>query len=188
MKFGIGQSVRRTEDIRFITGHGEYTDDMRFDNETHVAFHRTPQAHAKIKSIDVSAACKAPGVVAVLTWEDVEAAGAGPMPCLAPLRNRDGSPVRQSPKPLLAKDRVTFTGEAVAMIVAETYAQAVDAALAQLPDEWRVAVVLRDLEGLSTREAAEIVGVRQAAFKSRLHRGRMQLRALLEPYVEPEES
>jgi aerobic carbon-monoxide dehydrogenase large subunit len=128
MKFGIGQSVRRTEDIRFVTGHGEYTDDMRFDNEAHVAFHRTPQAHAKIKSIDVSAARKAPGVVAVLTWEDVEAAGAGPMPCLAPLHNRDGSPVRQSPKPLLAKDRVTFTGEAVAMIVAQTYAQAVDAA------------------------------------------------------------
>jgi RNA polymerase sigma-70 factor (ECF subfamily) len=60
-------------------------------------------------------------------------------------------------------------------------------ALAQLPAEWRVAVVLRDIEGLSTKEAAEIVGVRQAAFKSRLHRGRMQLRALLEPYLKLEE-
>jgi RNA polymerase sigma-70 factor (ECF subfamily) len=60
-------------------------------------------------------------------------------------------------------------------------------ALGQLPDEWRVAVVLRDIEGLSTEEAAEIVGVRQAAFKSRLHRGRMQLRALLEPYLKLEE-
>jgi RNA polymerase sigma-70 factor (ECF subfamily) len=59
--------------------------------------------------------------------------------------------------------------------------------LAQLPADWRAAVVLRDIEGLSTREAAEITGVRQAAFKSRLHRGRMQLRALLEPYLEPEE-
>jgi RNA polymerase sigma-70 factor, ECF subfamily len=60
-------------------------------------------------------------------------------------------------------------------------------ALAQLPDEWRAAVVLRDIEGLSTKEAAEIVGARQAAFKSRLHRGRMQLRALLEPYLKLEE-
>ena len=58
-----------------------------------------------------------------------------------------------------------------------------ESALARLPDEWRAAVVLRDIEGLSTREAAEIVGVRQAAFKSRLHRGRLQLRALLEPYL-----
>ncbi len=60
-------------------------------------------------------------------------------------------------------------------------------ALAQLPMEWRAAVVLRDIEGLSTRDAAEIVGVGEAAFKSRLHRGRMQLRALLEPYLELEE-
>jgi len=60
-------------------------------------------------------------------------------------------------------------------------------ALAQLPMDWRAAVVLRDVEGLSTKEAADIVGVRQAAFKSRLHRGRMQLRALLEPYLRLEE-
>lgn len=57
-------------------------------------------------------------------------------------------------------------------------------ALAQLPADWRAAVVLRDIEGLSTSEAAEVVGVRQAAFKSRLHRGRMRLRALLEPYLD----
>jgi RNA polymerase sigma-70 factor (ECF subfamily) len=62
-----------------------------------------------------------------------------------------------------------------------------DHALLQLPDDWRAAVVLRDIEGLSTEQAAEIVGVRQAAFKSRLHRGRMQLRALLEPYLRIEE-
>src|SRR6476660_1536187 len=128
MKFGIGQSVRRTEDIRFVTGQGQYTDDLRFPNEAHAAYARSPHAHAKINAIDTSAAESAPGVVAVLTWKDVEAFGANPMPCMAPLRNRDGSPVRQSPKPLLAKDKVTFVGEAVAMIVAETYAQAVDAA------------------------------------------------------------
>ena len=67
------------------------------------------------------------------------------------------------------------------------FERALEAALAQLPAEWRAAVVLRDIEGLSTHEAAEVVGVREAAFKSRLHRGRMQLRALLEPYLSPEE-
>ena len=128
MKFGIGQSVRRTEDIRFVTGQGQYTDDMRFEGEAHAAFARSPHGHARIAAIDIAAATAAPGVVAVLTWKDVEEFGAGPMPCMAPLHSRDGSPVRKSPKPLLAKDKVTFAGEAVAMVVAESYAQAVDAA------------------------------------------------------------
>jgi RNA polymerase sigma-70 factor (ECF subfamily) len=69
----------------------------------------------------------------------------------------------------------------------QEFEQVLERALKQLPDEWRAAVVLRDIEGLSTQEAANIVGVRQAAFKSRLHRGRMQLRALLEPYLKLEE-
>jgi carbon-monoxide dehydrogenase large subunit len=128
MKFGVGQSVRRTEDSRFVTGQGQYTEDLHFEREAQVAFLRSPYAHARILSIDTSAAENAPGVIAVLTWKDVEAAGANPMPCLAPLRNRDGSAIKQTPKPLLAKDRVTFSGEAIAMVVAETYAQAVDAA------------------------------------------------------------
>jgi carbon-monoxide dehydrogenase large subunit len=128
MKFGIGQSVRRTEDSRLVTGQGQYTEDLHFARETHAAFLRSPYAHARITSIDVSAAEAAPGVLGVLTWKDVEAAGANPMPCMAPLRNRDGSAIKQTPKPLLAKGHVTFTGEAIAMVVAETYAQAVDAA------------------------------------------------------------
>ncbi|MFL5237460.1 MAG: xanthine dehydrogenase family protein molybdopterin-binding subunit [Rhizomicrobium sp.] len=128
MKFGIGQSVRRTEDSRFVKGQGRYTEDLYFEGEAHVAFLRSPYAHARIASIDTSAAETAPGVIGVLTWKDVEAASANPMPCMAPLKNRDGSPIKQTPKPLLAKDRVTFTGEAIAMVIAETYAQAVDAA------------------------------------------------------------
>ena len=67
------------------------------------------------------------------------------------------------------------------------FEQTLERALQQLPADWRAAVVLRDIEGLSTQEAAEIVGVREAALKSRLHRGRMQLRALLEPYLRLEE-
>ena len=128
MKFGIGQSVRRTEDIRFVTGRGQYTDDLHFPGETFACFVRSPHAHARLLSVATDEAESAPGVIGVLTGAEVEAFGAGPMPCNAPLKSRDGSPPKPSPKPLLAGDRVTFAGEAVAMVVAETYAQAKDAA------------------------------------------------------------
>ena len=78
--------------------------------------------------------------------------------------------------------------EPAAQTLDREFERVVEQALAQLPADWRAAVVLRDLEGLSTREAARIAGIRPAAFKSRLHRGRMQLRALLQPYIEPEEA
>jgi RNA polymerase sigma factor (sigma-70 family) len=78
--------------------------------------------------------------------------------------------------------------EPAAQTLDREFERVVEQALAQLPADWRAAVVLRDLEGLSTREAARIAGIRPAAFKSRLHRGRMQLRALLAPYIEPGES
>lgn len=128
MKFGTGQSVRRTEDSRFVTGHGRYTDDLHFDNETQVVFARSPHAHAKIKSIDTAAAKAAPGVVAVLTQADLEAAGAKPMVTKTPVKARDGSFPKGVAKTFLARDQVTFVGEAVAMVVAETLAQARDAA------------------------------------------------------------
>ena len=128
MKFGTGQSVRRTEDIRFITGHGQYTDDLRFDREAHAAFVRSPHAHAKIKAVDVAAAKKAPGVIAVLTQTDLEAAGAHPMASQTPVKSRDGSWPKGVAKTFLAKDQVTFVGEAVVLVAAETLAQARDAA------------------------------------------------------------
>ncbi len=128
MKFGTGQSVRRTEDIRFITGQGQYTDDLHFDGETQAVFARSPHGHAKIKSIDTAAAKAAPGVVAVLTQADLEAAGARPMVTLTPVKSRDGSFPKGVAKTFLAKDQVTFVGEAIAMVLAETLAQARDAA------------------------------------------------------------
>ena len=147
MKFGIGQSVRRTEDIRFVTGQGRYTDDLRFDNEAHVFFLRSPHAHAKINSIDTADAKEASGVIGVFKQSDVDAFGSKPMPCDLPVKNRDGSDYKQTPKDLLAKDRVRFAGEAVAMIVAETYAQAKDAA--EL-----VAVDYEPLDAVGTLEVA----------------------------------
>jgi carbon-monoxide dehydrogenase large subunit len=125
MKFGVGQSVKRTEDIRFVTGQGQYTDDLQFPGEAHAAFARSPHAHARIKSIDIAAAKSAPGVVGVLIHTDITA---GTMPCMAPIPNRDGTPPKLTPKPLLAANEVTFVGEAVAMVIAETLAQATDAA------------------------------------------------------------
>jgi carbon-monoxide dehydrogenase large subunit len=147
MKFGVGQSVKRTEDIRFITGQGQYTDDLRFDNETFGCFHRTPHGHAKIISVDISAAKEAPGVVDVLTYADIKAFGANPMPLMAGVKSRDGSDTKTSPKEILANDRVTFIGEAIALVVAETYAQAKDAA--EL-----VVVEYEPLDAAGTLEAA----------------------------------
>jgi carbon-monoxide dehydrogenase large subunit len=127
MKFGVGQSVKRTEDIRFVTGQGQYTDDLHFPNEAHVAFLRSPHGHARIAAIDIFAAKEAPGVIDVITQDDVEATGAKTMPCMAPIKSRDGSSVKFTAKTLLAKTGVTFVGEAIAMVIAETYAQAKDA-------------------------------------------------------------
>ncbi len=127
MKFGMGQSVRRTEDLRLITGHGSYTDDVELPSQTHAFMVRSPHAHATLVSVDVSAAREAPGVLAVFTFDEIEAMGPGRLTCLAPLKSRDGTPFRASHQPFLATGKVRWVGEAVAMIVAETYAQAKDA-------------------------------------------------------------
>lgn len=128
-KFGIGQSVRRVEDPRLLTGGGRYTDDTRLSVPAARAYVlRSPHAHADIKGIDTSAALKAPGVLLVLTGEDVKKAGFGDVPCLVPLQNRDGSPRGETPRPMLASDRVRHVGDPVALVVAETLEQAKDAA------------------------------------------------------------
>jgi carbon-monoxide dehydrogenase large subunit len=126
MKFGVGQSVRRREDVRLVTGQGRYTDDIRLANETFAYFIRSPHPHAVIKSVDIDAVRTAPGVIGVLTADDL--GDTGSMPVRGMFKNRDGSNIKQSPKALLPKDRVRFPGEAVAMVVAETAAAAKDAA------------------------------------------------------------
>ncbi len=128
-KFGIGQSVRRLEDPRLLTGGGRYTDDTRLDGPAaRMVVLRSPHAHAEIRRIDITAAQKAPGVLLVLTGEDVKKAGFGDVPCLVPLQNRDGSPRAETPRPMLAQGRVRHVGDAVALVVAETLEQAKDAA------------------------------------------------------------
>ncbi len=127
-KFGIGDSVRRIEDPRLLTGGGRYTDDTKLSQPAaRLYVLRSPHAHADIKRIDTRAAKKAPGVLLILTGADVKKAGFGDVPCLVPLENRDGTPRGETPRPMLALDRVRHVGDPVALVVAETLEQAKDA-------------------------------------------------------------
>lgn len=127
-QFGIGQSVTRIEDLRLLTGSGTYTDDVQLENESAAFVLRSPHAHAKIGSIDATAARAAPGVLLILTGDDVAAEDIGAMPCMFPVTNLDGSARGETYRPLLAQGKVRHVGEPVAFIVAETLAQARDAA------------------------------------------------------------
>ncbi|GBD41065.1 Carbon monoxide dehydrogenase large chain [bacterium HR39] len=134
MKFGIGQPVRRMEDRRFVTGHGCYVDDLKLEGALHLAVVRSPVAHGRIRRIDTSAAREVPGVVLVVTAAEMDPEGRMHLPCLIPLKNRDGSKRADPRRPVLARDRVRHVGEAVAFVVAETRAAAQDAAEAVAVD------------------------------------------------------
>ncbi len=131
-KFGIGQSVKRKEDNELLLGEGTFQEDLNLPGQTHAFFLRSPHAHADIEKIDSSAALAMPGVVAIYTGADVEADGLGTVPCVmdafVPLTLADGSPRFYPPNYLLPAARVRHVGEAVAMVIAETPAQARDAA------------------------------------------------------------
>ena len=124
----FGKSVRRREDDRFISGRGQYTDDVHHEGALWSAFVRAPVASAKILSVDVSAALDAPGVVAVLTAEDLVSDGIPEFLVPIGITNMDGSPATVTPRPLLARDRIRFLAEPVAMVIAETATIAHDAA------------------------------------------------------------
>jgi len=127
-EFAIGQGVSRFEDPRLVRGDGRYTDDIKLPGLAHSVVLRSPHAHAKIKSIDTAAAKSAPGVLAVLTSADIKAAGYGDLPVPGGLKRRDGSPMYRPRYPILVEDRVRWIGDSVAFVVAETVAQALDAA------------------------------------------------------------
>lgn len=127
-KFGVGQAVARTEDPRLLIGKGRYTVDVSLPNEAHAIVLRSPYANARVLGVDTASAAAAPGVLAVLTGADVEADGIKPIPCLADIENRDGTSRANVVQQILATDRVRHVGEPVALVVAETVAQARDAA------------------------------------------------------------
>jgi len=127
-QYGIGQPVRRVEDRRFITGHGNYVDDINRPHQACGFMLRSPHAHARIGGIETAAALSTPGVLAVFTGEDLTRDGIGTIPCLSALTNRDGSPSVLPPYPAIACGRVRHVGNTVAMVVAESGAAARDAA------------------------------------------------------------
>ena len=124
----FGEPFRRVEDDRLLRGEGRYVADVAFDNHLHLHVVRSPYAHARIVAIDVVQATRASGVVDVMTFDDLAAAGIGGLPTKAAIVNKDGTPQATPPYPLLADRTVRFVGQPVAAIVAETLAQAEDAA------------------------------------------------------------
>ncbi len=125
---GIGAAVRRKEDQRFITGKGSYTADVNRPGQTHACFLRSPHARAKIKKIDHAEASAMPGVLAVLTGAELAADKIGGLICGWMIHSKDGSPMKMAPHPALAHGHSNYVGDAVAVVVAETPAQAKDAA------------------------------------------------------------
>jgi len=124
----IGDPVRRKEDLRFLTGNGHYTDDINRPGQLYAVFLRSPYAHAELKGVDTKKAKAAPGVVAVYTGADLAAAGMGTLPCGWGVKNKDGSPMAEPPHPVLATGRVRHVGDPVSVVIAETKAQAEEAA------------------------------------------------------------
>ena len=128
MKFGVGQPVPRKEDPTLLRGQGRYTDDINLAHQAHAVMVRSRIAHGVLKGIDAKAASAMPGVLAILTHADLEAAGFGPLKCGMNIPQRDGSPMKTPPRPCLAKGKLRYVGETVACVVAETAVQAKDAA------------------------------------------------------------
>src|SRR5690348_12422680 len=124
----IGARVTRKEDYRFLTGTGQYTDDVALPNQTYAAFVRSPHAHAVLTSVKTDKAKKAPGVLAVYTGADLAAAKVGGLPCGWLITDVKGQPMKEPPYPSLAQGKVRHVGERVAVVIAETAAQAKDAA------------------------------------------------------------
>src|SRR5712675_271360 len=127
-KYGVGQPVRRKEDDTLVRGKGKYTDDFNLPGQAYAWIVRSPHAHGIIKSIDTAAARAMPGVLGVWTGTDMASANYSPFTCGLPLKNRDGSPLLQTNRTALMSDKVRFVGDPVAFVVAETLAQARDAA------------------------------------------------------------
>ena len=124
----IGESVLRKEDVRFLTGAGQYTDDVILQDISYTVFVRSPHAHAVIKKINKAAALAAPGVLAVFDGQDVAADKVGGLPCGWLITSTNGEPMKEPPHPILAQGKARYVGDGVAMVVATSYEAAKNAA------------------------------------------------------------
>lgn len=123
----IGAAVKRKEDYRFLTGAGQYTDDVVLPQQSYGVFLRSPHAHAKIRSIDTAAAKASPGVIGIFTGADLAAANVGGLPCGWLIHSTDGKPMHEPPHPVIAHEKVRHVGDQVALVVAESVKEAKDA-------------------------------------------------------------
>src|SRR5437762_3574662 len=153
---GIGDAPKRREDLRFLTGNGRYLDDLAFPEMTHAVVLRSPHAHARIMGVDATAAGAMPGVLAVLTAADAAADGLKPLWPSPEVNVQTGERFGFVPQPLLAADIVRYVGEPVALIIGETYHQALDAAE-------RVAVDYSPLPAVTTVAESCTAGAPQLA-------------------------
>ncbi|GLI22114.1 carbon-monoxide dehydrogenase large subunit [Xanthobacter flavus] len=160
----IGAAVRRKEDHRFITGKGRYTDDLDRPGQTYAYFVRSPYAHARIRHIDATAAKAMPGVVDVLTGADIAADGLGDLICGWMIHSKDGSPMKMGSHPALAKEKVRYVGDHVAVVIAETLNQAKDAALA-VEVEYELLPAVADLATATDGEQIHDCAPRNTAFE-----------------------
>ena len=148
----IGQSILRKEDLRFITGKGRYTDDINLPGQTYGYFVRSPYAHAKIVGLDKSAAESMPGVVAVLTGQQVAEDGVGGLPCGWMIHSKDGSEMNQPHHPVMAAAQVNYVGEPLALVVADSVMAAKLAAEAVVVDYEEMPAVVSVTDAQSSRE------------------------------------
>ena len=188
--FGSSEDARRTEDGPLLTGQGHFTDDIDLPGQTHAVFVRSPIGHGEIRRIDYEAAKKLPGVLAVLTAQDLAEDGVGGMPPLVILPGIDGKPMFGPAIPVLALERVRYVGEPLAIVVAETAAQAQDSAdavvleLTDLPAASNVRDALAEGAPVLWPEAPDNVSLDwhdgdadavEAAFQSAAHIARARL-------------
>src|SRR5271156_3032470 len=151
-KFAVGQSVPRKEDPMLLRGQGRYTDDVSLPGQAYMVMVRSQVAHGVIRSIDADAARKMPGVLGVYTATDLQ--GYGPLKCVVPFNNRDGTPMKKPLREALAKGKVRYVGDPVAFVVAETLLGAKDAAEA-------VTIDVEALPSVTSAEAAAQDGAPQ---------------------------
>ncbi|HZT52729.1 MAG TPA: xanthine dehydrogenase family protein molybdopterin-binding subunit [Stellaceae bacterium] len=154
VKFGVGQGVTRKEDPTLLRGEGRYSDDINLPGQAHAVMVRSRHGHGVIRRLSAQAARKLPGVLGVYTAADLDAAGFKPLQSPFNAQNKDGTPWRTAPRPALARDRVRYVGESVAFAVAETAAQAKDAAEA-------VEVEIEPLPAVTSPAAAAAAGAPQ---------------------------
>jgi aerobic carbon-monoxide dehydrogenase large subunit len=155
---GIGAAVRRKEDFRFITGKGQYTDDIDRSGQCYIHFLRSPHAHARIKAVDAKAAAAMPGVLAVLTGADLAADKIGGLICGWMIHSKDGSPMKAAPHPAIAHDKACFVGDPVAVVIATTLEAARDAA-EKVKVDYQVLPAVADPAKAQAKDAPQIHAV-----------------------------